>query len=355
MVRVSYKAANGRQCGFKRGCPTFNGYDVEVNFFSVSPEFLEITTGNRVVYDRIAKSITDAFKGKATRTDDRLVAMVQAGNKKLQSLAAQRDALAKKIADAHKFAADTKNAALRAFSLQSLTQGQEAFSARSIQDGLLGAVNQVKRFTVQINDLAKRGLRKDRLQQIIGLGPEQGSQLATVLSQSTKDSLKRINALQEQLAKASGTLGNTSADVLFDAGKQAGAGFLAGLQGQRKNIEKLMLDIAKGMQSAIRAALKIKSPSRVFMRIGDMTGAGLQIGFVNRIGALAAASRSAGRAMARAVSTQLAGMPDLSGLGSLAETGPAVPLTRAQRGRQAATAPRLHRPVAGPLGQAAGP
>ncbi|MEU8831754.1 MULTISPECIES: hypothetical protein [unclassified Streptomyces] len=54
---VSYKAANGRQCGFKRGCPTFNGYDVEVNFFSVSPEFLEITTGNPVVYDYSGKPV----------------------------------------------------------------------------------------------------------------------------------------------------------------------------------------------------------------------------------------------------------------------------------------------------------
>ncbi|MFC8466004.1 hypothetical protein [Streptomyces sp. NPDC057250] len=47
---VSYKAANGRQCGFKRGCPTFNGYDLELNFFSVSPEFIELTTGNPVVF-----------------------------------------------------------------------------------------------------------------------------------------------------------------------------------------------------------------------------------------------------------------------------------------------------------------
>ncbi|MET8276889.1 hypothetical protein AB0P40_28145 [Streptomyces sp. NPDC079189] len=54
---VSYKAANGRQCGFNRGCPTFNGYDVEVNFFSVSPEFLEITTGNPVIYDYSGKPV----------------------------------------------------------------------------------------------------------------------------------------------------------------------------------------------------------------------------------------------------------------------------------------------------------
>ncbi|WP_202917879.1 hypothetical protein [Streptomyces taklimakanensis] len=47
---VEYRAANGRVCGFKRGCPSFRGYDIELNFFSVSPEFIEITTGNPVVY-----------------------------------------------------------------------------------------------------------------------------------------------------------------------------------------------------------------------------------------------------------------------------------------------------------------
>lgn len=47
---VEYKAANGRICGFKRGCPSFKGYDIELNFHSVSPELIEITTGNPVVY-----------------------------------------------------------------------------------------------------------------------------------------------------------------------------------------------------------------------------------------------------------------------------------------------------------------
>lgn len=45
---VSYKAANGKNCGFKKGCSTFNGYDVELHFFSISPEFIELTTGQPV-------------------------------------------------------------------------------------------------------------------------------------------------------------------------------------------------------------------------------------------------------------------------------------------------------------------
>ncbi|KPI33265.1 hypothetical protein OV450_1353 [Actinobacteria bacterium OV450] len=42
---VEYKAANGKVCGFKRGCPSFRGYDVELTFYGVSPEFIELTTG----------------------------------------------------------------------------------------------------------------------------------------------------------------------------------------------------------------------------------------------------------------------------------------------------------------------
>ncbi|MGC0418409.1 hypothetical protein [Embleya sp. AB8] len=58
---VEYKAANGRVCGFKRGCPSFKGYDVELDFFSVSPELIEIATGNPVVY---------GFDGKPIGYDD---------------------------------------------------------------------------------------------------------------------------------------------------------------------------------------------------------------------------------------------------------------------------------------------
>lgn len=42
---VTYKAANGKVCGYKKGCPTFLGYDIELSFFGVSPEFIELTTG----------------------------------------------------------------------------------------------------------------------------------------------------------------------------------------------------------------------------------------------------------------------------------------------------------------------
>ncbi|MFF4829821.1 hypothetical protein ACFY20_44605 [Streptomyces sp. NPDC001312] len=296
--------------------------------------FIEGLTGTaaqiKSTAEKLAKDIISAFSGKKqTALRDRLVGLVDSGNKRLTALAAQRDALAQRIADANKFAAETTKKALDAFSLQSLTQGAEKITAQNITAGLEAAVKQVKTFSAQLDDLARRGLRKDLLEQIVGLGPEQGAALAAALSSSTKESLKRINSLQGQLATVSNKLGQTSADVLYDAGAQAGKGFLTGLKAQQKDIEKLMLDIAKGMQKAIRAALQIKSPSRVFMKIGDLTGLGLHVGFLRRLAGLQDASRAAARDLADGVAAQL------GGLGGRGKDAVVIPLTRAQRLRQA--------------------
>lgn len=284
---------------------------------------------------KLATAITNAFKGKKTTVDDRLVALVQAGNVKLQSLAKQRDTLAQKISDAQKFASDTTSAALGAFSLQNLTQGVTEASTSTIVSGLKGAVAKVKGFTAEIAGLAKRGLSKTLLQELVGLGPDQGAALAKTLSQASAGTLKQINTLQGQLGTASARLGNISADALFDAGKRAGDGFLAGLKAQQKSIGQLMVDIAKSMQTAIRTALKIRSPSQVFRAIGDLTGAGLHLGLMNRIGSLVSAARRAAAAVVDSVAGQFRMMPgSVPALGGIGGGGGTVlPLTRAQRSR----------------------
>jgi hypothetical protein len=58
---ILYRAANGSLCGVKRGCPTLLGYDLEFNFFQVSPELTDVLTGNPVVLD---------FAGEPVGNDD---------------------------------------------------------------------------------------------------------------------------------------------------------------------------------------------------------------------------------------------------------------------------------------------
>lgn len=232
--------------------------------------------------DRIAASITKAFKGTGSRTDDRLVAMVQRSNKRLQSLAGQRDAIAKKIADANKFAGDLTAKARGSGALSSLVSDQY-FAPRLIASDMAKAITDVKAFGKAITTLKSKGLNKDLLRQILEMGPETGLAFAKSLAGQDKATITRFNKLNASLAKESSKLGRAGADLLYDSGKKASQGFLAGLKAQQKSIESLMLKIAKAMQKSIRHALGIHSPSTVMAEVGRQSGQGLVVGLTRQI------------------------------------------------------------------------
>lgn len=54
---VIYRAANGKLCGVKRGCPSLLGYDLEFNFFQVSPQLTDVLTGQPVVVDNLGEPV----------------------------------------------------------------------------------------------------------------------------------------------------------------------------------------------------------------------------------------------------------------------------------------------------------
>ncbi|XVV34940.1 hypothetical protein ACQPXT_13220 [Streptomyces sp. CA-100214] len=304
--------------------------------------FVEGLTGTesqiKATGEKIVKGIITAFaKLKTSRADEWLINFIDRSNGNLRRLARERDAITKRIEEANKFAADTSKAALEAFSLSRLTQGQETITTKALTQSLEDAVQRMRDFRADLNNLARRGLSRDLLQQIVGMGPEQGAQLADTLASSTKDSLKRLNTLQSQLAKESTALGKTSADVLFDAGKQAAKGFLTGLQAERKSIEKYMTEIAKRVQKTIRDVLQIRSPSRVMMRLGEMTSAGLGVGILRRMAAVERSSAAAARALAASITGQF------DDFGSNLGGDNVIPLTRAQRSRSAALQPDANR------------
>lgn len=48
---IDFRSMSGRSCGFKRGRPSFRGFDITGEFFSASPEMIELITGNPVYLD----------------------------------------------------------------------------------------------------------------------------------------------------------------------------------------------------------------------------------------------------------------------------------------------------------------
>jgi phage-related protein len=261
--------------------------------------------------DKLAKLVTDAFKGKNTTRDDTLVAFIRARQKELTKLVNQREALIQRIKDANEFAAQTTQSALQSFGLNELATSGSVAGRGGLTDRVNKAAAQIRRFNAQIEALAKRGVSRSILSQLIGLGPEQGRDLANQLSNATNAQLRELNKAQASLDAAAKKFGQDSADRLFDAGKNAAKGFLAGLKGQQKDIENLMISIAKGLQKAIRQALGIHSPSTVLKGIGEDTGRG----FVNGVKAMTAPVRKAAQVVAQAAITPFSGTAAVMGGG----------------------------------------
>jgi hypothetical protein len=264
----------------------------------VGAGFISGLTGSKAkiksVSTDLAKDIRAAFSG---RKESNLLKMVNRETKDLLTLAGKRDAISKKIADANKFATDTASKARATGGLASIVQ-QDQFSPKFVKQQMQASLADIKSFTANVQKLQKKGLNKDLLRQILEMGPEQGAQFAKSLAGADKATIKQYNSLNTSINKESSKLGKVGADMLYDSGKHAGKGFLTGLKAQQKDIEKLMLSIAKGMQKAIKKALGIKSPSTVFAAIGRNIGDGLVSGMAASHPKVSAAAKRIGSAAA---------------------------------------------------------
>jgi hypothetical protein len=228
----------------------------------------------------LAKDIWSAFTGSK---DNRLVAYVNRHTKTLLSLASKRDKIAATMKRAKEFSESTRVGAKKSASLSGMFEGDEPVTASGINSKLQQRLARMKTFSSYIKTLAKRGLNKTMLREILEMGPEQGYAYASALAGSSSKLLKEINSTQYKINDQAESLGRTGADALYDSGKNAGKGFLKGLQSQQSAIEKQMLKIAKGMDKAIRKALGIKSPSTVMAQVGRYSTEGLAHGLTDRM------------------------------------------------------------------------
>ena len=155
--------------------------------------------------------------------------------------------------------------------------------ASGIKAGLASKLANIKQFTTYIGILAKKGLNKSLLRQILNMGPESGYAYASALVGADKATFASINSIESQINKGTDTLGKVGADSMYDSGKNAAKGFLAGLTSQKKEIEAAMVTIAKAMQTALRRALGINSPATEMIPDGINTAKGVAVGVLRGV------------------------------------------------------------------------
>jgi hypothetical protein len=246
--------------------------------------FITGLTGSRDKIKSVAKDLaTDVRTAFSGKKESGLLKMIDKQTAKLLDTAKKRDAIAAKIAETKKFASSVTNAARESAGLSNLGMDADSVTAGGIKGGLAGKLAQIQQLTRYIGILAKRGLNKSLLHQILNMGPEQGYAYASALVGADKATFSSINSLETQINKSTASLGQVGADRMYDSGKNSAKGFLKGLLSQEADLKKTMIKIAKSMQHALREALGIKSPATKMKPDGINTARGIAVGLISGI------------------------------------------------------------------------
>ncbi|MFJ8755687.1 phage tail tape measure protein [Streptomyces cyaneofuscatus] len=277
-------------------------------------------------FGALAKDIRDAgLSGKA------LAVAGGGAARRLQALAKQRDVWSARIAEAKAFATDQKKTASDFLGLGNFG---EVTSVHGLIEGIKGRQESVKSRDAQIASLSKRGLSQELIGQLIAMGPD--SQLAGVVAGASKGQIKELNVLAKQGNTLTTAYGRTMADSMFDVGKDAGKGFLAGLLAQEKALQDQMNRLGRGMINAIRQSIDSRSPSEKMRAVGHDAGDGVALGALDKLRTVQSAAAALGTAaVPAAMAAQLAAASTASApLSPARPVGDAPPVAGSMAGGQ---------------------
>ncbi|XVU22537.1 hypothetical protein ACQPZJ_35450 [Actinoplanes sp. CA-054009] len=308
-----------------KGPPTFkNGvnskYAPFVNMVKNPAVLKQLAYGSLDTIKAYQKSIVNNTSG----------ALEKALNKQLNALqvyAVRREAVAKKLEAAKQKLADAiakrddyrKQVKDAAIATANITTGNdEVTNAALVLDRLKKQLAKTKQFRAYLAQLQKMGINSTSYQQIVDAGVDGGFATAQALVNGGKGSISQLNSLQSQMNAAADGLGADSSKRLYQAGVDAAAGLVKGLNSQLAAINKASTNLANTIINKLKAVLKIKSPSRVAdYEIGQMVGAGAVRG-INR------SAPAVGDAWRKAVSVDGLATAGLSGASARAASAAGV-------------------------------
>lgn len=171
-------------------------------------------------------------------------------------------------------------------------------------------VEDTKVFSNTLQRLRKLGLNDETYKDLLAQGTSALPFVENLLKEG-KPAVDEINKLGKELDQAGSALGKTASDNLYQAAVNSAKGFLDGLKKQQKAIEAVMDAIAAKMVKTIKAKLKIKSPSRVFMEIGEFVGKGLARGVDDSSKIVSKSAEDVGQTAVDSVRKSISGFSDL--------------------------------------------
>ncbi len=151
-------------------------------------------------------------------------------------------------------------------------------TASNLVDELTARLGAITDFKDKIAALKARGVNADTIDQIVSAGVDKGADTLNALYNADSATIKQINQLQASVNTTADQLGKIAGTSLYGAGIAAQKGLVAGLLADKQALDAAATQIAKTLSTAVKKALKIKSPSQVFAGIGGQVTDGLIIG-----------------------------------------------------------------------------
>lgn len=149
-----------------------------------------------------------------------------------------------------------------------------------------------KSFGEKLQAMQKKGFSGVILQEVAAMGVEAGSEAAdSLLSLNTSDT-RSLNSAYADISKWADYAGQAVTGGFYKGGLAAAEGIVSGLEADQKKIEKAIEKMAKGMQDALKRALGINSPSRVFRSLMSHVGDGAALGLDDQQGKVARSAES---------------------------------------------------------------
>ena len=237
--------------------------------------------------------------------------------KKLGQLANSYDTVTTKLNDAKKALADAvKTRDDYAKSVQDQYDKLPDFSADTKLDDFVAnlekQITNTQIYTAQLQQLRKMGLNDAMYKELLAKGPD-ATAFAQQLLEGGQSAVDQVNTLGSALDAAAKGLGNTASKDLYQAGVDAAAGLVKGLEQQQAAIQKQMDKIATAMVNAIKKKLGIKSPSRESMKDGAWTVKGLVSGLQASSSLSEKAAADVGHSTINSLRKTLTGLKDVVG------------------------------------------
>jgi tape measure domain-containing protein len=183
-------------------------------------------------------------------------------------------------------------------------------TAASYEKDLAAQIEKTKEFSNALQRLRKMGLNDTAYKDLLGKGISALPFVNDLLSQG-QNGVNEINSLDKQLDVVATGLGKTASKELYQAGVDAAAGLVKGLEGQQKALKKQMDILADAMVKAIKKKLGIKSPSTVFAEVGGYSAEGVAVGLSEMSGVVAKAAGDTGQTAVDALRKSMSGFSDL--------------------------------------------